>query len=305
MRVQSLIITLLVGCNGTFGLDPVGSEPADVDGDGVAYDNCRDIANPDQADADDDGLGDACDPCVASPDQQFVDADRDKLDDGCDACPRGRNHDEDGDGIFDACDNCPGIANADQLDADGDGVGDVCEVSSAPANKRSFFDAFAPPDPRWINVGNDWNATGDALEVPPPSDTSGAFSAQRSPSFALIGMTWMLEVAIEPVVQDYRVHIRLDESASGRVASCIIDCTSGCRLLLRDDVGGNALGLTTFDGRSGPYRARMWSESSSLKCGIVEGPAAATISIPNIDEHSGFSLLANAAVRFNYVYAQD
>lgn len=73
----------------------------DRDGDGVRddWDNCPDVANPDQADMDENRVGDACD-------------------------------DVDEDGIVAGVDNCPWVFNPKQEDVDGNGVGDACEVLS-------------------------------------------------------------------------------------------------------------------------------------------------------------------------------
>lgn len=72
----------------------------DADGDGAEdhADNCRGLANPDQADLDGDRIGDACD------------------------------GDPDGDGFVGAADNCPTVGASSQADTDGDGVGDVCDA---------------------------------------------------------------------------------------------------------------------------------------------------------------------------------
>ncbi|MBK8915805.1 MAG: thrombospondin type 3 repeat-containing protein [Phycisphaerales bacterium] len=61
----------------------------DADGDGVPdhLDNCRLIANPDQADGDGDGVGDACDNCPAVANPSQADCDNDGVGDACDTHP--------------------------------------------------------------------------------------------------------------------------------------------------------------------------------------------------------------------------
>jgi Thrombospondin type 3 repeat len=169
--------------------------PASLDGDedGVVNtaDNCRRIANADQADADGDGDGDLCDSCPTVPDPDRTDADRDGIGDACDACtdrdgdglgdpgypantcPRDNcpelpvidPADGDGDGAGDLCDNCPGVSNADQRDADADLLGDACDNCPLAAN----------PD----QVDGDGDGLADAcdpcplLPDPNPTDTDG------------------------------------------------------------------------------------------------------------------------------------
>jgi hypothetical protein len=124
----------------------------DSDGDGVNdhFDNCPDIANPNQADADDDGFGDACETCPNDANKTApgicgcgiaeTDSDGDGTFDCIDGCPSDlakitpgkcgcgvAETDSDGDVVPDCHDNCPQLINSDQADADGDGVGDVCD----------------------------------------------------------------------------------------------------------------------------------------------------------------------------------
>jgi cysteine-rich repeat protein len=81
----------------------------DVDGDGLnnETDNCKFVANLDQADDDKDGVGNGCDVCpaFANPGQK----------------------DSDADGVGDACDNCLAVPNKTQADANGNGWGDACD----------------------------------------------------------------------------------------------------------------------------------------------------------------------------------
>ncbi len=95
------------------GYDDVCVLPPDTDGDGVAdaTDNCRELANPDQADDDADGVGDACDNCPSVANFPQADSDDDL--------------------VGDACDNCPDVSNPLQVDSDGDGDGDACYLPPA------------------------------------------------------------------------------------------------------------------------------------------------------------------------------
>ncbi|MEM7092168.1 MAG: DUF6777 domain-containing protein [Actinomycetota bacterium] len=102
----------------------------DQDGDGVCDpdDNCREVANPNQADVDNDDEGDACDTCT--------DTDGDlHCSETQDTCPNDWDPglaDSDGDGIGDVCDNCITLFNPNQVDANGDGIGDACFSTGGP-----------------------------------------------------------------------------------------------------------------------------------------------------------------------------
>lgn len=110
---------------------------ADDDGDGFIdrFDNCPDVANPDQADSEGDGIGDACDNCPDAANFDQADTDGNGIGD---ACEEGEYYDperdDDGDGVADSVDNCGGIANPDQADADGDSIGDACDNCPNVAN---------------------------------------------------------------------------------------------------------------------------------------------------------------------------
>jgi thrombospondin type 3 repeat protein len=112
---------------------------ADADGDhvGDVCDNCPTASNASQADTDGDGIGDACDNCKQVSNANQANGDGDLFGDVCDNCPSVGNNlqtDSDLDTKGDACDNCPLLANLDQADGDTDGVGNVCDNCPTTSN---------------------------------------------------------------------------------------------------------------------------------------------------------------------------
>jgi len=95
----------------------------DKDGDGVLdwWDNCKDVANPNQADTDKDTIGDACDNCKKIKNLNQADHDNNNVWDICE--------DTDKDGYIGYLDNCPYLPNAWQVDTDNNGIGNICEDS--------------------------------------------------------------------------------------------------------------------------------------------------------------------------------
>jgi hypothetical protein len=142
-------------------------------------DNCREVYNPDQADADGDRVGDVCDNCPTIYNNLQTDADGDTLGDVCDNCPTICNIDQadlDGDGQGDACDadddndglpdtsdNCPALYNPSQTNIDGDALGDACD----PDDDNDGFPDAADNCPLIYNpsqADSDGDGIGDACD---------------------------------------------------------------------------------------------------------------------------------------------
>lgn len=195
--VQALVaVSVMFTAAGLVGCSADGdSKPAvvkiDTDGDGVpdGEDNCRLVANPNQADSNNDGVGNACDgdgdgvpepedncPLVANPNQK--DTNGDGIGDACEG-------DEDGDGIPDYEDNCPAIANPGQEDTDEDGIGDACDTPTVDPDKDTDGDTIpdvtdnCPLIPNLDQADADNDGIGDACDndsggpTDPDKDTDG------------------------------------------------------------------------------------------------------------------------------------
>jgi Thrombospondin type 3 repeat len=301
-----LVLVLVCACNGALGLDPAVLEPDDVDNDGIAFDNCRTVENPEQVDSDADGLGDACDPCDAGDTQLFVDADRDDIDDGCDPCARGPQHDEDGDGVFDACDNCPIVATSTQADADGDGLGDACETSTTPfANTQVMFDAFSPPDPRWYALPSmPWTAEADAYRSPEPR------GVLRSPDLpGVAGDHWYLELGLEIPDTRLGLEVLFDLSASGDLLSCRLDCEldRDCTVSMKSQDATNPAVSDPFIAPPGLLRMRVGrpviaAAFPQATCELVGVAGAATLRFYD-DTEFGFTIqVGDGPLHLRYAY---
>jgi hypothetical protein len=152
-------------------------------------DNCKDSANPDQANSDggtpeDDTRGDVCDNCPFDPNPGQEDGDRDGAGDACDNCPLDctpflppldncKNApevlvpgelpvqpDDDSDGVGNKCDNCRTTPNGPDLGTCIVGV--IDGESSAGQECTSDDDCGTPPDDGVCSL-NQENSDGEGL----------------------------------------------------------------------------------------------------------------------------------------------
>lgn len=151
---------------------------ADADRDLIpdATDNCKDIANANQANHDSDDNGDLCDDdddndgdldaadnCPIHANAEQLDTDADKAGDACD-------YDDDNDNKFDDTDNCILIANPDQANLDNDALGDVCDDDDDQDTIEDTKDV-CPRTPDVDQLDGDKDGTGDACDTDDDNDT--------------------------------------------------------------------------------------------------------------------------------------
>jgi len=129
----------------------------DQDGDGVLDwgDNCKNVANSNQADVDRDGVGNACDNCKNVKNKDQVDRDQNSIGDICE--------DGDNDGYIGYLDNCIYVTNINQTDSDNNGIGNVCE--DLDRDTKIHIEDNCPyisnPDQRDIDKDGIWDACDD------------------------------------------------------------------------------------------------------------------------------------------------
>lgn len=155
---------------------------SDVDSDTVYdhLDNCRNTANPDQANPDGDNFGSVCDNCPSLANNEQLDVDHDGVGDGCDNCSAISSPDQadmDGDLIGNVCDLCPNVADSsNQIDDDHDGIGNSCDAINNYCGDGQVYESEQCDDSNIMN-GDGCSSTCQNEIVDIDSDGDGIFDS--------------------------------------------------------------------------------------------------------------------------------
>ena len=150
--------------------------PPDTDGDGVSNydDNCRLVANADQADGDTDAIGNACEP-------------------GSGPCSATAAADCDADGQYNMQDNCPFVPNPTQVESEvrtprdfgitivGEKIGDACDPNPTVVDNAARVALPQYSDPVCVTGGGVVDLDGDGWCSANDPDDSVATGAPKGP----------------------------------------------------------------------------------------------------------------------------
>lgn len=248
VRPKSLLLAslaLLAACGAETTDDP-GTTVVDSDGDALSDtdDNCRDVANADQADLDEDGIGDACD------------------------------NDIDGDGVAaNDCDDSSrglGLPTSWFADDDGDGLGDPLRARTECAAPVGFVGNSDDDQPNCAT--NDTDACGVCAGPGPATwwpDTDGdGFGDSRSPVQACAAPAGFVSNGddAEPECGSDD----LDDCGVCNGGNAAMDCEGVCGGAATRDCAGTCGGAAIVD-----CTGACGGTAAEDDCGVCGGPGVA------------------------------